>query len=162
MPRVSRALSLLAVAFAAGAWLSQAAPAGAQDRLHVNPARLHDASQFYTQVILVPNAGRTAFIAGQVGVDEKGQITSPDMAGQIAQAMRNLRAAVESVSGKPEHIVKITALFVGYTRDHLTPFAQELNKLFPPGKLPTSTVIGVEKLARDGLLFEIEAIAVIP
>lgn len=34
--------------------------------------------------------------------------------------------------------------------------------MFPPGKLPAITVVGVQKLARDGLLFQVEGIAVIP
>ena len=84
------------------------------------------------------------------------------MAGQIAQAFKNLRIAIEAAGAKPENVLKITAFFVDYHRDHLTPFTEQLNALFPAGKLPTSTVLGVQRLARDGLLFEIEAVAHLP
>jgi enamine deaminase RidA (YjgF/YER057c/UK114 family) len=138
------------------------APATAQEVRHVNPPGLYDASKFYTHVITVPASARTIYIAGQVGVVQSGAIEAKDMAGQIAQAFRNLRVAIEAGGARPEHVVKITALFVDYKREDLEVFTRELHALFPKDKLPTSTAIGVQKLARDGLLFEIEAIAAVP
>lgn len=62
---------------------------------------------------------------------------------------------MEAGAARPEHVVKISASFVGCRCEHLDPFTEQLHALFPPGRLPTSTVLGVERLARDGLLFEI-------
>lgn len=136
--------------------------AQAQEVRHINPPALYDASKFYTHVITVPATARTVYIAGQVGVVQSGAIEANDMAGQIVQAFRNLRVAIEAGGARPEHVVKITALFVDYKREDLEVFTRELHALFPRDKLPTSTAIGVQKLARDGLLFEIEAIAAVP
>jgi len=138
------------------------AGAQAQEVRHINPPQLYDASKFYTHVITVPATARTVYIAGQVGVVQSGAIEAKDMAGQIAQAFKNLRVAIEAGGARPEHVVKVTALFVDYKREDLEVFTRELHALFPRDKLPTSTVIGAQKLARDGLLFEIEAIAAVP
>lgn len=146
----------------AAAILSAAPTAQAQDVRHINPPGLYDASKFYTHVITVPATARTVYIAGQVGVVPSGAIEANDMAGQIVQAFRNLRVAIEAGGARPEHVVKITALFVDYKREDLDVFTRELHALFPKDKLPASTVIGAQKLARDGLLFEIEAIAAVP
>ncbi len=146
----------------AAAVLAAAPAVQAQDVRHINPPGLYDASKFYTHVITVPATARTVYIAGQVGVVPSGAIEAKDMAGQIVQAFRNLRVAIEAGGARPEHVVKITALFVDYKREDLDVFTRELHALFPKDKLPTSTVIGVQKLARDGLLFEIEAIAAVP
>lgn len=149
-------------ALAVAAALLAASTVQAQEVRHINPPGLYDASKFYTHVITVPATARTVYIAGQVGVVPSGAIEAKDMAGQIVQAFRNLRIAIEAGGARPEHVVKITALFVDYKREDLDVFTRELHALFPRDKLPASTVIGAQKLARDGLLFEIEAIAAVP
>ena len=149
---------LAALAFAA----ATAGIARAQEVRHINPPGLYDASRYYTHVITVPATARTVYIAGQVGVVPSGAIEATDMAGQIVQAFKNLRVAIEAGGARPEHVVKITALFVDYKREDLEVFTRELHALFPKDRLPASTVIGAQKLARDGLLFEIEAVAAVP
>jgi enamine deaminase RidA (YjgF/YER057c/UK114 family) len=142
--------------------LCLAGPSAAEEPRYINPPALYDASKYYSHVIVTPAGGRVAYIAGQVGVDASGAIVAPDMSNQIAQAFKNLRAAIDAAGARPESVVKISAFFVDYHRDHLTPFTEQLHALFPAGKLPTSTVLGVQRLARDGLLFEIEAVAHLP
>lgn len=154
-----RAALLAALAFAGAA---TAGIARAQEVRHINPPGLYDASRYYTHVITVPATARTVYIAGQVGVVPSGAIEATDMAGQIVQAFKNLRVAIEAGGARPEHVVKITALFVDYKREDLEVFTRELHALFPKDRLPASTVIGAQKLARDGLLFEIEAVAAVP
>jgi len=158
---MTRPALLLAPALLVAALLAGTA-ASAQEVRYLNPPGLYDASKYYTHVITVPATARTVYIAGQVGVVQSGAIEAKDMAGQIAQAFKNLRVAIEAGGARPEHVVKITALFVDYKREDLDVFTRELHALFPKDKLPASTVIGVQKLARDGLLFEIEAVAAIP
>jgi len=142
--------------------LAATAADAAEELRHINPPALHDASAYYTHVVSAPATARTIYIAGQIGVDRSGAIVAPDMAAQIVQAFRNLRAAIEAGGAEPRHVVKITALFVDYRREDLQVFTEQLHALFPRDKLPASTVIGVQRLARDGLKFEIEAIAAVP
>jgi len=153
-------MTRLALPFAAALLL--AAGAQAQELRHINPPGLHDAAKYYTHVISVPATARTVYVAGQVGFDPSGKVIAADKPTQMARAFQNLRTALDAGGAKPEHVLKVTVLFVDYTEADLGLLDREMRAIFPQGKLPTSTLIGVQRLARDGLLFEIEAIAAVP
>ena len=59
-----------------------------------------------------------------------------------------------------EHVVKITNFFVDMS--HLPVFFEVRDAFVNTKAPPASTAIQVGRLARDGALFEIEAVAVIP
>jgi enamine deaminase RidA (YjgF/YER057c/UK114 family) len=59
-----------------------------------------------------------------------------------------------------EHVVKITNYFVDIS--DLAIFREVRDSAFDTKAPPASTAVQIGKLARDGLLFEIEAIAVVP
>lgn len=153
--------ALFAAGVFAGALFASGA-AQAQEVRYINPPALHDASKYYTHVITVPAGARTVYVAGQVGFDQSGKPIAADKPTQMARAFQNLRTALQAAGARPEHVVKVTLLFVDYTESDLGLLDKEMSATFPRGKLPTSTLIGVQRLARDGLLFEIEAIAAIP
>ena len=74
--------------------------------------------------------------------------------------MENLKIALASVGGGFEHVVKITNFFIDMS--HLPVFFEVRNTFVNTKAPPASPAIQVGRLAVDGALFEVEAVAVIP
>ncbi|CAD5109651.1 RidA family protein [Zestomonas carbonaria] len=126
-----------------------------------NPAGLYDpAPNGYSHVASVAPGARLVFVAGQGGEDEQGRL-SADFATQVRQALGNLRIALESAGASTRDVVKLTVLIVDHSEERLHIFGAELQAAFGAGAKPTCTLIPVPRLALDGMLFEIEAVAVL-
>jgi enamine deaminase RidA (YjgF/YER057c/UK114 family) len=59
-------------------------------------------------------------------------------------------------------IAKLTVLVVDHTEESLKVFGSELELMLGGGPKPACTLIPVPRLALDGMLFEVEAVAVLP
>ncbi|MGF6174443.1 RidA family protein [Ensifer sp. 4252] len=124
-----------------------------------NPAGLYDASaNGYSHVGLVQAGARLVFIAGQGGEDERGAL-DPDFRLQVRQALGNLRTALAAAGADTSDIVKLTVLIVDHSEERLHIFGAEMEAALGEGAKPTCTLIPVPRLALDGMLFEIEAVA---
>ena len=126
-------------------------------RFH-NPPTIH-APIGYTHVVEATGPGRTIYISGQVGITPDGKIADGFRA-QAVQSVENLKNALAAVGAGLEHVVKITTYFVDIA--DLAVFREIRNSTFDIKTPPAATAVQIGKLARDGLLFEIEAIAVVP
>ena len=126
-------------------------------RFH-NPPTIH-APIGYTHVVEATGPGRTIYVSGQVGITPDGKIPD-DFRTQAVQSVENLKNALTAVGAGLEHVVKITAYFVDIS--DLAVFREIRNITFDIKTPPAATAVQIGKLARDGLLFEIEAIAVVP
>jgi enamine deaminase RidA (YjgF/YER057c/UK114 family) len=74
----------------------------------VNPPHLHDPRpNGYSTAVIVPAAGRLAFISGQGGQDQTGGL-SPDFSAQVAQAYANLAAVLDALGARRDQVVKLT------------------------------------------------------
>jgi enamine deaminase RidA (YjgF/YER057c/UK114 family) len=147
-----------ATAFAASA---QAQPAPQHVRIF-NPPTMAKPNG-YSHVAEV-TAGRTVYIAGQIAVDPSGKLVGVpgDFRAQATQVFENLKAALASVGGSFANVVKLN----GYLTDAKAqlPILREvrdgyLSRDTPP---PPSTVVQVVALAREGLMIEVEVVAVLP
>ncbi|MEM8810809.1 MAG: RidA family protein [Cyanobacteria bacterium P01_G01_bin.38] len=128
---------------------------------HLNPPGLNDPSSYgFTQAIVVPAGATLAYIAGQGG-GKPGGAYSDSFSDQVEQSLANLRTALAAVGARPEDVVKITVLSVDHTDEKLRLISAARNAFWPNQK-PASTLIPVPRLASSGMLFEIDAIAVIP
>jgi enamine deaminase RidA (YjgF/YER057c/UK114 family) len=129
---------------------------------HINPVGLTNPSHYgYGQVTVIPPGATLVYIAGQLGEDEKGNSVSDDFAAQLKQAFANLRTALIAVGATPEQVVKITLLCVDHNAEKQRLISLERNAMWNGDRKPASTLIPVPKLAVDGMLFEIDAVAVI-
>jgi enamine deaminase RidA (YjgF/YER057c/UK114 family) len=115
----------------------------------------------YTHVVEITGPARIVYIAGQLGLDGSGELVGSDFQAQVEQAFQNLRAALEAVGAKPEHIVKINNYIVDIG-NNLPRFREVRNRHLNMAAPPASTTVGVTELARAGALFEIEAIVMLP
>jgi len=128
---------------------------------HLNPPSLPK-PHGYTHIIKA-TGGTTIYIAGQGAYDVNGRLVGPnDHYEQSRQAFRNLRAALEAAGASPKDVVKATFYVVRSSEAVLADFARGLNDALEGEHLiAASTFVGVERLAFDEMLIEIDAIAVI-
>lgn len=126
------------------------------DTSYLNPAGMPRPSG-YTQVVKVD---KTVYIAGQVSVDADGNaVGQGDPEAQVRQVWRNLEAAVQSVGGTLNDIVKTTTYV---TSTDTAPAVRKVREgLFRNANPPTSTLLIVSALAAPDYVVEIEAIAVV-
>ena len=123
-----------------------------------NPQGLHQPPTY--SHVAIAHGSRMAFVSGQVGFDADGQLAGEDHYSQAEQAFRNLATAVEAVGGSMDSIIKITIFVVDHHPQLLEPLMNARAAAFGDHK-PASTYLGVQALARPGLLVEVEAIAVL-
>lgn len=127
-----------------------------------NPPGLYDPSaNGYSHVAQVAAGARLVFIAGQGGETADGQL-SADFAEQVRQALTNLQTALHSVGAEVGQVAKLTVLIVDHSHARLEIFGRHLQRLWGDSPTPACTLIPVPRLALDGMLFEIEAVAALP
>ncbi|WNG32359.1 RidA family protein [Archangium minus] len=127
-----------------------------------NPAGLYDpAPNGYSHLAVVAPGTQLVYIAGQGGENEAGAL-QPDFQLQVRQAFRNLSTALTAAGARTSDIVKLTVLVVDHTEEKLRVFGAELAQALGDGPKPTCTLIPVPRLALDGMLFEVEAVAALP
>jgi enamine deaminase RidA (YjgF/YER057c/UK114 family) len=110
--------------------------------------------------IAVARGSRIVFVSGQVGFDAEGRLVGDDHVSQAEQAFRNVVTAVRAAGGSIEDVVKITIFVVDHRPEVLEQLMAARASAFGEHK-PASTYVGVQALARPGLLVEIEAVAVL-
>jgi enamine deaminase RidA (YjgF/YER057c/UK114 family) len=86
----------------------------------------------------------------------------PDFRLQVRQALRNLATALAASGARVSDIAKLTVLIVDHSEERLRIFGEELNRALGEGMKPACTLIPAPRLALDGMLFEVEAVAVLP
>ena len=131
------------------------------ERKNINPDTLLT-PRGYTHVVTIEGAQKLVYIAGQVGVDKEGKLVGPgDLTAQIKQVAHNVIAALAAAGAKPSDIVKMNTYIVNYKASDYGAMREARAILFPSGEPPASTLVGVQALAVEGLLVEIEAVAAI-
>jgi enamine deaminase RidA (YjgF/YER057c/UK114 family) len=125
----------------------------------INPAALAT-PQTYTHVVAA-TGGRLVFVAGQVAEDAQGELVGAgDLAAQARVAFANVGRALEAAGARPRDVARITVYVVGHRPEHLPAIEAARAAVFGDHK-PADTLLGVETLAEDGRLIEVEAIAVL-
>ena len=133
-----------------------------QEIQRINPPELGNPSNYgFTNIAIVPSNQTLVFIAGQGGRDEQGNLG--DFEAQLKQAFASLRKALKAAGTTPEQVVKITVLSVDHDAKKQKLISAQRNAMWSDDLIkPASTLIPVPRLAGDGMLFEIDAIAAIP
>jgi enamine deaminase RidA (YjgF/YER057c/UK114 family) len=114
----------------------------------------------YTHVVEVTR-GKTIYIAGQIALDRSGNIVGrEDFRAQTEQVFENLKLALEAVGATFNNVIKLNMYVVDISQ--LQALREVRDKYINAETPPASTLVEVRKLARDELLIEIEAVAVLP
>lgn len=128
---------------------------------HIQPDGLNDPRQIYTHVVTALTPGTVVFVSGQYGAAADGSLVSAEFEPQMRRALANLELALAGAGAGPENVTKVTHFIVDHDMTKLGPLRAEMDALFGDTK-PASTLLGVARLALDGMQYEVEATAVLP
>ncbi len=132
----------------------------AQDIQHINPPGLSN-SPAYTQTVTA-KPGTIIWISGQTAQNAKGEVVGKgDLKAQLNQAWENVRLALAGSGATFQDVVKITTYVVNYKPSMRDDLRAARLKFMGDAKPPAATLIGVQSLASDDWLVEIEVTAVI-
>jgi 2-iminobutanoate/2-iminopropanoate deaminase len=136
-------------------------PRSSVPRERLNPAGLVRPAG-YSHVVAT-RGGKQVFVSGQVALDGEGNLVGKgDLKTQAEMAFENLRVALAAAGAMPQDVVKLNTYVVGYKPAQLAMLREVRSRAFGDTALPASTLVGVQALVREGLLIEVEAIAVVP
>lgn len=129
------------------------------ERTAINPVQWSQAMGF-NQGEVVSGATRTLYISGQTAMDADGRPQHDgDIAAQLALAVDNVEAVLREADMSLANLVRLSV----YTTDvdALFPHYGVLaGRLGAAGVAPTTTMLGVTRLAIPGQLVELEGTAV--
>jgi enamine deaminase RidA (YjgF/YER057c/UK114 family) len=127
----------------------------------INPWTWQD--QFgFVQATVATAPQRVLFCAGQASADADGKVVHEgDLAAQLTQSLDNLETVLGQAGADLSHVVRLNY----YTTDVdglLGTWEMLAERLSKAGCRPTSTLLGVARLAFPEMLIEIEATALLP
>jgi 2-iminobutanoate/2-iminopropanoate deaminase len=109
----------------------------------------------YTDAVV---AGKTIYVSGCGASDENGKLVGRgDITAQTRKTLDNMKIALAAAGGTLDDVVKVT-VYLADVNDRRK--VNEVRKEYFKDNKPASTLIEISKFALDGMLIEIEAIAV--
>lgn len=116
--------------------------------------------------VAIGSGTRHVHVAGQTANVASGPAIAPDdLAGQVAQTLRNTALALQGAGATFGDVVRMTYYVASWTPDQIDPFmagvqsvAEEIDLPMP---MPPASLIGVACLFEPGVLVELEVTAVL-
>ena len=106
---------------------------------YLNPSQLCPTFG-WTHVASV-TGGKTIYISGQVGVNERGEIVGPgDLKAQTEQTFRNIELALAAVGATFKHVVKTNLYVVGLRQEHVPVIREVRGRYVSAEHPPVSTL----------------------
>jgi enamine deaminase RidA (YjgF/YER057c/UK114 family) len=116
----------------------------------------------YTHVVTL-QGGKLIFVAGQVALDKEGNLVGKgDLKAQAQQVYDNLKVALAAAGATPKDVVKAVGYVVSYNSSQLPVLREARQAFFGGAEPPASTLVGVQALAREDFLIEVEVFAAVP
>ena len=126
----------------------------------VNPPEL-GAPRGFAHGVIMPAAGRTLLVAGQIGTD--GSSSAAGFTAQFDRALARVLVVVRAAGGRPEDIARMTVYVTdmdGYRNsraDLRAVWERHLGSHYP-----AMALVGVTSLVDPAAMVEIDATAVLP
>lgn len=125
-----------------------------------NPPEIFNPTPFgFCHTVKALSKGELVYISGQSGGEGIEHKLSSDFRYQACTLLSNLEIALNSHELSFDDVLKITVLIVDHDSEKLNIWSKEMQKRWSSDTLPASTLIPVPKLALDGMLIEVDAIA---
>ncbi len=108
-------------------------------------------------------AGRTVYVAGQIGVDARGVLVGNDLVSQFDAALGNVVGALAAAGAAPEHVVAMS-LYTTAMDEYRTGLS-EIGRVWRRhmGRhYPAMAMLGVTELVEPGAVIEVVTTAVVP
>lgn len=108
--------------------------------------------------------GDTVYVGGQVSQDEHGVVLHPnDIEAQIRVVFENIRIVLREAGGDLDDIVKLNTYYV-YDEPDPDEFYKQMTRVrmeYLADEGPAATAVRVAGLALEGLVIEIDAVAIL-
>lgn len=129
----------------------------------INPVDLPDWSDIFSQVVVVQAGGlNTIYVSGQVAVDpDRNLVGRGDLETQAVKALENLQVALASAGAILPDVVKVTLYIKDFRPEQAAAIRSAYGRFFGKQNLPACNWIGVQSLANEDFLIEIDAVAVV-
>jgi 2-iminobutanoate/2-iminopropanoate deaminase len=122
-------------------------------REEVFPDDLSDPTPHHFTPGIVANG--TFYMSGQVATDENGEYVGDDVETQARQAFDNVETLLAALGKELDDVVKVTSYVVD-ARENYEAFHSVYREVFAEEPYPCHTALGVESLASEEPLVEIE------
>ena len=110
----------------------------------------------YTDAV---RAGNTIYVSGQGAIAEDGTLVGRgDVVAQTRKVLDNMTLALAAAGATLDDVVKVT-VYLANVDDR--PKVNEVRKAYFKYNKPASTLIEISRFAIEGMLIEIEAVAVV-
>ena len=128
---------------------------------YLNPRQLSE-PRFYSHAVAVEGAGTLVQVSGQVAFGRDGAVVGKgDMRAQSEQVFENLGHALRAAGCGWGDVIKMNGYMVGMNPESVGAYREVRRRFLKEGKLPASTLVGVERLVHPDLLLEVEVTAVV-
>lgn len=97
------------------------------------------------------------YLTGQAGIDEQGKLVSKDIIAQSHQAFSNIKNILWCAGSHMDAILSMTCFIVDLKENG--PVFWQIRKEYLPHPTYTSASIGIDQLAVDNMLIEIQCCA---
>lgn len=125
-----------------------------------NPETVH-APGPYSHLVTI-TGGQLLVLAGQVAWDIDGNVVGEgDLDAQIRQVFENIKAVLAHAGADFSNIVKMTMYVVDYHPEKRPVIVGALQEYFDQSSRPANTLLGVQALALEELLIEIDVLAAV-
>lgn len=122
-------------------------------RLLINPPELKDARSIgYNHAVI---ADGEFYMAGQVAMDANGEIVGEDIATQARKAYENVEILLGAIGKEIGDVSKVTTYIIDPHSRYFEGYKDVYWETFDE-PYPAHTVLGVDQLAHEGYLLEIE------
>ena len=128
-------------------------------RSTINPEGMWDPEKrSYSHIVKIENPSAIIFLAGMAAVNEKMEVSCTDIDDQVVDTFRNIEAQLAAAGATLEDIADMT-VYMKDIKAHGDVVRRVRRELIPTAP-PTSTMVGGADFTLDGLLVEIDVIAV--
>ena len=116
--------------------------------------------------VAVGTGSRHVHVSGQVARSDDGAPVAPgDLAGQVAQALRNTAAALSGAGATFDDVLRLTFFVTRWEPEMIGAFMSGVERAADevglPLPMPPSSLIGVDALFEPDVLVEVEATAIL-
>jgi enamine deaminase RidA (YjgF/YER057c/UK114 family) len=128
----------------------------------INPPELQEPQGFVH--VTVATGSKLVYLAGQVGTTQDGTVVGDDLAAQTAQALRNVKTALDAAGATLEDVVKSVIYVVDWQPEKFEQLMAGVLEAAPDiGGAPvsSSTLVGVGSLFDPSYLVEFDVTAVV-
>jgi len=130
---------------------------GIERREEIRVTGMSEPISHFTHVV---RAGRLVFVSGCVATDDQGRVVGGrDVVAQARQVHENIKRCLAAAGATFADVCKVT-VFVKDIADREK--INTIRKEYFGSSRPASTLVEISEFARDGVLVEIEATAVLP